>query len=137
MESINNSICSEYLTSLVGGNTSAEGNVFIDGGPVCDYGWGWKDAQVVCRSQGYNFTFKPVGNSHFGLVPDNFINVLGYVSCNGEESYLKDCSFGNVKCPANRGAGVICTNTAPGGLYCIFFHLISHFSWQYYSGWWN
>jgi hypothetical protein len=104
----------------VGGNSSAEGNVYLDGAPVCDYGWGWNDAMVTCKSLGYNFTQNVVGNSHFGPVPDNFINGIGYVSCNGDEENLHDCTFNdNVKCPTNRGAGVICTNDSPGGLTCL------------------
>ena len=100
----------------MGGNTSTQGNVYLDGAPVCDYSWSWKDAQVACRSLGYNYTKKIVGNSHFGPVPDNIINGIGYLSCRGEENSLQNCSFNeNVKCPSIRGAGVYCTNESSGG----------------------
>ena len=99
----------------MGGNSSTEGNVFLDGSPLCDYGWDWKDAEVACQSLGYNFTEKIVSNSHFGLVPDNYINAIGYISCQGDEDSLRNCSFNEkIKCPSSRGAGVYCTNDPPG-----------------------
>ena len=89
--------------------------MFIDGAPVCDYSWGWEDAQVACRSQGYNHTFKPFGYSHFGEVPDIFLNGIAYMACTGDENSLKECSFFEfTKCSRNRGAGVVCTNEEPG-----------------------
>ena len=89
--------------------------MFLDGAPVCDYGWGWRDALVTCKSLGYKFFHNVLGTSHFGKVPDNFINGVGYISCNGNEDSLRSCTFAeNVKCPSGKGAGVICTNEPPG-----------------------
>ena len=38
---------------LVGGSGPGEGNVFLDGSPVCDDGWGSPDATVACRMAGW------------------------------------------------------------------------------------
>ena len=106
----------------MGGNSSAEGNVYIDGAPVCDDGWGWKEAKVICRNLGYNFTYKPVSKSQFGPVPNKFINGIGYISCNGKEESLQNCSFReNVKCPTDRGAGVFCKNDPPGRMVLLLY----------------
>ena len=105
----------DYRVTLVGGNTTAEGGVYVDDGPVCDYSWGWRDALVVCKSLGFSFFHNVFGNSYFGMVPDNFINGVGYVNCNGDEESLRNCTFSEtVKCPSGHGAGVSCTNEAPG-----------------------
>ena len=42
------------ITTRGGNNleeTSREGDVFLDGQPVCDDDWGPEEARVVCRSQ--------------------------------------------------------------------------------------
>ena len=56
----------------MGGNTTEEGNVFLNGAPVCDYGWGWEDANVACRSLGYNYIKKIVGT----LILDQYLTLL-------------------------------------------------------------
>ena len=38
---------------LRGGSTSLEGNVYINGKPVCDDKWDLNDAKVACRMLGY------------------------------------------------------------------------------------
>ena len=38
---------------LKGGHVHNEGNVYIDGKPVCDDKWGKDDATVACRMLGY------------------------------------------------------------------------------------
>ena len=49
--------CTQGRIRLVGGWTSREGRVEIcvDGtwGTVCDDGWGYNDARVVCRQLGF------------------------------------------------------------------------------------
>ena len=41
------------LSGLIGGTTDSEGNVFIDGKPVCDDHWDLNDAKVACRQFGF------------------------------------------------------------------------------------
>ena len=43
-------IC-DHIT-LVGGSTTNEGNVFVNGKPVCDDAWDDTDALVTCRTLG-------------------------------------------------------------------------------------
>merc|ERR1712098_862962 len=51
--SANTDAASAPVIKLVGGTTSNEGNVMVDGKPVCDDYWDTKDAKVVCRMLGY------------------------------------------------------------------------------------
>ena len=38
---------------LIGGTKGSEGNVFINGKPVCDDYWDLNDAKVACRQLGF------------------------------------------------------------------------------------
>ena len=42
------------LSALIGGNKGSEGNVFIDGKPVCDDDWDLNDAKIACRQLGFS-----------------------------------------------------------------------------------
>lgn len=42
------------LLGLIGGTNDSEGNVFIDGRPVCDDHWSYEDAKVACRQFGFD-----------------------------------------------------------------------------------
>ena len=41
-----------HLIQLRGGGVVSEGNVFVDGKPVCDGSWDLSDAVVTCRMLG-------------------------------------------------------------------------------------
>ena len=41
-----------HRVDLRGGNVPTEGNVFVDGQPVCDDSWDLSDAVVTCRMLG-------------------------------------------------------------------------------------
>ena len=42
------------FSALIGGTKGSEGNVFIDGKPVCDDDWDLNDAKVACRQLGFS-----------------------------------------------------------------------------------
>ena len=106
------------ILSLLGGNTVSEGNVYIDGAPLCHrYGsWNWKNAAVVCRQLGYNYTVQITGNSYFGGVPDWYLYEMAYMYCNGKEGSISECgSYSGYKqtCTNSTGVGVVCSETPP------------------------
>ena len=92
---------------LRGGSGSHEGNIFLDGRPVCDDGFtasekGPENALVVCRSEikilwsnSSGIFFRMLGfqsstftrESHFGRVPDDFI--MDNVFCAGTENDIR------------------------------------------------
>ena len=60
------------------------------------------------RMMGYS-TGQHTMNSHFGLVPTNF--VMDNVVCTGNEASLLDCPYAPHNCNQHEGAGVICANS--------------------------
>merc|ERR1719500_397466 len=96
---------------LVGGSGPHEGNVIINGQPVCDDGsfeYGTQNAQVVCRMLGYTSGDYTV-ESHFGQVSDVF--GMDEVQCTGDEDYIWRCPHESTDdCSGDEGFGVICYN---------------------------
>ena len=104
-----------------------EGNVFVNGKPVCDDMWDKDDAEVACRMLGYVYLYcgmpcmfiiiisryshgEPSIRSKFGKVPTDFI--ADDVMCEGTEKSLFDCKHRpHANCGEKEGAGVICKGT--------------------------
>eukprot|EP00092_Neocalanus_flemingeri_P030350 GFUD01032946.1.p1 GENE.GFUD01032946.1~~GFUD01032946.1.p1 ORF type:complete len:390 (+),score=107.58 GFUD01032946.1:35-1204(+) len=90
------------------GGSSGSGNVYYEGKPVCQNGWDFPDAHVVCKALGYsgasNFTIR----SHFGLSSTYFI--FSNVNCRGDEEDIMECphDFEREGCEADTVAGVVC-----------------------------
>ena len=49
----NDGLQNVLLLALIRGTKDSEGNIIIDGKPVCDDGWGLNDAKVACRRFGF------------------------------------------------------------------------------------
>ena len=47
-----------HTYSLLGGSNSKEGNLYVNGRPVCDDDWDLKDAAVACKSLGFENAVK-------------------------------------------------------------------------------
>ena len=75
--------------SLVGGSGAHEGNVHVNGMPVCHYSWDLPDAWVTCKQAGYLGVSQVEKNSHFGQVSS--LHSMSYVLCTGKELDLLDC----------------------------------------------
>ena len=93
---------------LVGNGTGNEGNVYVDGSPVCDDGWGEAEAEVVCKqknSTGGALRFTT--GSKFGLVSAPHSRVK--YKCRGNESELAGCvQMQGEECDSGEGAGATC-----------------------------
>merc|ERR1711971_148616 len=104
------SVCSAGLC-LQGGQYHQEGNVLVDGKPVCDDNWGLRNAVVVCGQLGYPGVEAATTESQFGLVEGDFS--LENVSCVGNETMLTDCEHKKQNtCFSHEAAGVICAREA-------------------------
>merc|ERR1712106_380323 len=91
---------------LKGGRVPGEGNVFVNGKPVCDDKWDKNDATVACRMLGYQHG-RPTRKSRYGTVPSEF--ALDDVMCDGSEHSLFDCDHSpHANCGKSEGAGVMC-----------------------------
>merc|ERR1712172_455531 len=98
--------------TLVGGGSDKEGNVLLNGKPICDDKWDDRDAKVVCRMLGFSSDGAfATTQSQFGLVSGDFI--MGDVQCKGAETDLNDCYHRDKhNCGAGEGAGVRCRVSA-------------------------
>ena len=94
------------------GGGAMSGNVFVNGGPVCDNEWDLRDADVVCRMLFNSSALAATTESAFGQVGHDF--AMDQVDCSGEEEDLHDCQHETEEnCKGGEAAGVLC-----GGKYC-------------------
>ena len=102
------------LVRLVGGRILYEGRVEVnyDGewGTVCDDGWDYRDAYVVCGQLGFGLSGSPYSSAFFGQGSGPIL--LDSVTCIGSESTLASCG--------HLGVGVIrsCTHLEDAGVRC-------------------
>merc|ERR1711892_141696 len=87
------------------------GNVYINGRPVCDDGWGMEDAKVVCRMLGYSAATAVTWEEDPKNGPGEHNDFcMESVECTGDESAILDCPY-STSHDCNRlgeAAGVIC-----------------------------
>ena len=104
------------LVRLVGGSSYYEGRVEVnyggEWGTVCDDGWSYADAYVVCRQLGFGTyrTATAYGNAYFGQGSGPIL--LDSVTCTGSELILANCSHLGIgitrSCSHREDAGVRC-----------------------------
>ena len=101
---------------LVDGPTKYEGRVEIyhngEWGTVCDVGWDFIDAQVVCYELGLGNAIAATHNAYYGEGSGRIHNV----NCIGSEFLIENCLhglWGVQSCSHSQDAGVKC---APGTL---------------------
>ena len=74
---------------MVGGTGPHEGNVHLNGMPVCEWGWDLKDAWVACIQSGFFGVREVTRSSKFGQV--STLAIRSWMECTGEELLLTDC----------------------------------------------
>ena len=79
----------EGTLTLVGGSGDHEGNVHVNGMPVCHPDWDLPDAWVACKQAGYSGVNQVLKYSHFGQVSS--LAIMIGVHCTGNELQLLDC----------------------------------------------
>nr|XP_054764831.1 deleted in malignant brain tumors 1 protein-like [Lytechinus pictus] len=107
-----------FKVRLAGGSNDAEGRVEVmhngSWGIICDDDWDLRDGRVVCRMLGFDGALEVPRSGNFGQGSGHVL--LTYVSCEGTERNLADCShagIGHYSCSHLRDAGTVCFN---GGL---------------------
>ena len=78
-------------------------------GTVCDDGWDFNDAQVVCRQLGYGPPIAARDEAYYGQGSGRIW--LDNLNCNGNESTIGECShagWGMHDCEHDEDAGVEC-----------------------------
>ncbi|CAJ1059209.1 deleted in malignant brain tumors 1 protein-like [Xyrichtys novacula] len=108
-------ICSGLQIRLSGSESSCSGRVEVmpngTWGTVCDDGWDFQDANVVCRQLNCGKAFNIPGGSLFGKGSGPIW--LDDVSCLGDERSLSECQhngFGKHNCGHKEDAAVICSD---------------------------
>uniref|UniRef100_A0A673KPJ4 SRCR domain-containing protein n=1 Tax=Sinocyclocheilus rhinocerous TaxID=307959 RepID=A0A673KPJ4_9TELE len=110
-------LCSDRVNvRLVGGHSRCAGRVEVlhrgQWGAVCGAGWDLADAAVVCRELDCGEPVDALSDAHFGQrsSSNQGPTKMGYVTCTGSESTLKNCgSEGWSKSVCRTAAGVICS----------------------------
>ena len=75
-------------------------------GTVCNHGWGWEDANVVCKELGFSAAVS-IANFGQGTRPI----AMTHVDCQGFESSITHCGvngYSQSKCTHQNDAGVEC-----------------------------
>ena len=132
IDAVSNDTAAEGTIRLVGGETPLEGRVeiFLLGhwGTVCDMGWDFVEATVVCQQLGYLTAVEAPRSAFFG--PGSGPSWYS-VGCTGMEHDLTECNyyytryytyfpesaFGNA-CSHSQDAGVVCSSESQS-LLCI------------------
>ena len=102
------------LVRLIGGSSYYEGRVEVnyggEWGTVCDDGWDYIDAYVVCMQLGFGYYRSVYGGAYFGQGSGPAL--LDNVTCTGSELTLAKCEhfgFNNTRnCSHSEDAGVRC-----------------------------
>ena len=79
---------------LDGGRFPHEGNILVDGQPVCDDEWSLVDAHVACKEMGYYGAVSATSRSEYGRTSPEF--AMDNVECDGTETRLLDCPHSKV-----------------------------------------
>jgi len=109
---VSNPVCDQNVC-IEGGISRNEGNVIVNGKPVCDDNWGLEDAAVVCRQLGFPGVESATAESAFGTVSSEYS--MDDVRCFGNETSLNDCYHKKKDaCYGNEGAGVVCATKTVG-----------------------
>ena len=109
-------ICITYIVLAIrlAGSSSHNGGrveVYYNGewGTVCDDGWNYVDATVVCRQLGFYSSVIAYGSAVYGQGTGPIW--LSRLSCIGNESSLTECSQLNIRTKN-------CTHSDDASVYC-------------------
>ena len=108
-------MCVGFAVRLVGGSSYNEGRVEVnyngEWGTVCDDGWDYADARVVCGQLGFGSSGTAFGSAAFGQGSGSIW--LDSVTCTGNESTLASCGHLGIgvtrSCFHDEDAGVRCS----------------------------
>ena len=116
-------IITDVAVRLVDGPTQYEGRVEVyyngEWGTVCDDGWDFYNAQVVCRELGFVQAISASGHAFYGRGSGRIW--LDNVNCFGTEITIGDCShngWGVEDCSHIEDAGVECSGNLNFSSHC-------------------
>ena len=113
---------------LVNGPTNNEGRVEVyyngEWGTVCDNGWDFNDAEVVCKELGLGSAFAYVSRGFYGQGSGQIW--LNELNCDGTEATIADCAhrgWGNHVCEHSQDTGVNCAGSNGMLIICLILYV--------------
>ena len=94
VSNLTSSLTAPHNIRLEGGSFPHEGNIMVNGRPVCDDDWGLVEADVACKQLGYSGAETFTKESRYGPTSSEF--AMDQVNCDGTEERLLDCSHSTV-----------------------------------------
>ena len=93
---------------MSGSSEFGQGNLVVDGKPVCDDSSSDVDARVACRELGFLKGGNATSDSRFGKDLGD-VHAMDEVDCKRDEARLSDCTHATEDdCGDSEAAGVIC-----------------------------
>ena len=107
VSNLTSSLTAPHNIRLEGGRFPHEGNIMVNGQPVCDDDFTLVNADVACKQLGYIGAVSFTKESRYGRTSPEF--AMDQVRCDGTEERLLDCRHSKRDdCGAGEAAGAVC-----------------------------
>jgi len=99
-----------------------EGNVYLNGQPICSDGWDVNEANLVCKALGYERGVPDVAGTYG---PVTGYHTMNWVECGESDTNIWECKFDReTECDKDAAAAVICSNKDVSDWNNVFYFIV-------------